>query len=409
MRRSPTRRRTVTFTVDQALNSVSNIATTLVAASVAVDRSAFGSVALLLSLYVVLLNVARTLTSEVLLVVHRPGDGRSIADVRRFSLVLSIAVGVLGVSVAGATDAAAIWFLASVGLPLMLKQDLERWIALVEGQPGRAIVLDLIWLTLTGSGLLAVLLAPEGANLASWSATSWLLGGMLSGVVAFAQPRRAATTAPMVARGWRHLRQGALRWRRNHGRAGLSYLYEFGVGRGAAELIFLGAAAYLGVAELGDLRLSQSLFGPLGIVVAGVQAVALRETTAALGEARHRRFTALAVAGSILYGLTLFGAARALDLSRIGPAVASAAGLIPIVAARRVILAATMSPWVALRAEGRLVAGRLARTVTGVTTLVFGAIGIFFGTARLVMLSLTVASLLSLIAYEWFLQQENDS
>jgi O-antigen/teichoic acid export membrane protein len=183
------RRRMSAVTIDNVIFSVSSLVVFLWAAK-ALEPVDFGRFALILLTYVFVQgSVVRSLVSWTVMVHPEDADGRPRA-VLGSALILSLGAGLLCV-VAGAAlmigDAGMGRSMILVGLllPLLAVEEVGRFIAFAQARPGKAIVLDVLWLVLTVVALVAIPLFTD-LNL-MWMVVAWGGTGALAGVWVFVQ------------------------------------------------------------------------------------------------------------------------------------------------------------------------------------------------------------------------------
>ncbi|HWU21278.1 MAG TPA: hypothetical protein VN088_07125 [Nocardioides sp.] len=176
--RGSTGGRALLVTVDQALSSASNLMAMLWVAHV-VSAVDFGWFSLLMLVYTFVMGPIHALVSMRIVVHPEDADSRP-RWVLGTALVLG-AIGGLGCAVVGGIQMAAgvafgpALLALGVALPLLVVQDVGRWVAIARSRPVGAIVLDFVWVALmivafvalqvTGSaGLLSVTLAWAGTG-----------------------------------------------------------------------------------------------------------------------------------------------------------------------------------------------------------------------------------------------------
>lgn len=147
-----TGRRALLVTVDQGLSSVSNLLTVIWVAHVA-TAAAFGSFSLLLLVFTFVQGPIHALISMRAVVHPEDADDRP-REVLGSALVLGSAAGLV-VALVGVVqvvlldaDLGPAMVVLGVTLPLLIAQDVGRWVAIARGRPSGAIVLDATWLVL---------------------------------------------------------------------------------------------------------------------------------------------------------------------------------------------------------------------------------------------------------------------
>ncbi len=242
-------RRLTTITIDQAISSASNVLVTVLAARV-LGADSFGMFTMVFLTYVTTQGIARSLVGEPLLVrphesEERPGEAIGT------SCVLGVGLGLV-VAVAGALAAIADRDLGTSMLvlgactPLLVLQDLGRYLGFAVHRPGRALALDVGWLVLLlgAVGLLAV------ADIASltWFLLAWAGSGALAGCLLLWQYRHHRI---VLGIGW--LRETwPFSWR---------YAMSFATRQGCVLAGSGVLAAILGPSALGAINGALLLFG----------------------------------------------------------------------------------------------------------------------------------------------------
>jgi len=200
-------RRASLVTVDQGISSASNLLI-LIWVAHALSPADFGRFSLVFLGYVfATTGVVRSLVSTTVVVHPEDADGRA-RSVLGAGALLSGAAGVLCVLTSGL-----LWWSGSVlalpvllvglGMPLLGLQDVGRYIGIAESKPGRALVLDTLWLVLL-VGAFLVAGAVHKPTLTSIVAI-WVVTGAISGLWVFVQhgvPRGRELTLDWLRERW---------------------------------------------------------------------------------------------------------------------------------------------------------------------------------------------------------------
>lgn len=278
-------RRLSTITVDQAIAGASNVLVAVLAAR-ALGVASFGLFGIVFLVYVTAQGVSRALVCEPLLVHpdearERPGDAIGTAG------VLGLA---LAVVVAAAGGVAHVWdhglgnglLVLGACLPLLVMQDLGRFLAFAVHRPGRALALDVLWLVLVclGVGLLFVL----DAETLTWFIVAWAGSGAVAGVLLFWQVRG-------------HRLRLSLSWLRETWSFSWRYLLSFTATQGAALAGSIGLGAIAGARALGAVRGALLLVRPFMLMQSASIAAGVAEVANEPGDRtavrRHVRRTTL--------------------------------------------------------------------------------------------------------------------
>lgn len=174
-------------TFDQALSGGSNILVLIFIAHL-LDPADFGRFALLFLGFSVALVAQRSLINSTVLVHPEDADHQPRAVIGSTLLFgsllggLSVLIGLLLLASDPATAQGAIWLGAL--MPLLLLQDLGRYLAISTQRPLRAIVLDGLWIGLEVGGF--ALLLVSGMASFETCVVVWAAAGALSGLGTFA-------------------------------------------------------------------------------------------------------------------------------------------------------------------------------------------------------------------------------
>jgi O-antigen/teichoic acid export membrane protein len=241
----PTRigRRLSAMTVDQAVAGASNVLVTVLAART-LSATGFGLFGIVFLSYVFTQSTTRALVSEPLLVHPREAEERP-GDPLGAGVLLGLGVGaavvLIGAVVLAVGDAhlGAALLVLGFALPLLTLQDLGRYVAFTVREPGRALLLDVVWLVLMVPPI--VLVMASGHADAGLFTAAWLVPGAAAGLLVV----------------WRHrthrLRPSA-RWLRETWAFSWRYFLSFGATYGSALAASLGLSAIAGAAALGGVR-----------------------------------------------------------------------------------------------------------------------------------------------------------
>lgn len=385
--------------LNEGINSLSNVLTLILAARFSATSAEFGRIALVFSVYIIGLNTVRAFSSEIAMVSFLKADEKARPRLELGVLNFSILAGVIGgmftVVVGGTLVPTGMtgWIILGVSAPFLLMQDTVRWLWLIRDRTERAIAIDSIWLVVMAATI-AFLVA---FDILSWGNAAWPVLGI------WASAGTVSGIAGLWGLGLKVRLNSGIDWWRQNRRVGGAYFIEFLIGRGSAELAFLMAGAILGVAELGSLRLSNSLFGPLLVFTFGLQSMGVQEIAAAQNALEQwkvvRAVSALCFIASLAYGAILLFLPEHLLVSVLGAVSVGAIALIPINVVRRTLLGAMTGPWAGLRGQGKIAIARRLRVVSGILTIVGGTLGIIWGTALGVMVGLTIATTITTFLY----------
>jgi O-antigen/teichoic acid export membrane protein len=183
------RRRMGVVTIDNVIFSVSSLVVFIWAAR-ELEPIDFGWFSLVLLTYVFVQgSIVRTLVSWTVMMHPEDAESRPGA-VLGSALVLAVGAGglclaagaVLQLSDKGLGTAL---FVVGAAMPLLAAQEVGRFIAFAQAKPGRAIVLDLLWLVLTIIALAAIQTFEHMTLL--WMVIGWAGTGAIAGLWVFVQ------------------------------------------------------------------------------------------------------------------------------------------------------------------------------------------------------------------------------
>lgn len=263
-------------TIDQAISSASNILFLVLAAHV-LTLSAFGVFSIVFGTYTLMVFVERALVSDPLLIHPEEGVRRPGAAVGA-SILVGLGLGAVAALVGGLA-----WVLGypQVGhglvvlglcLPLLLLQDLGRFIGFATHRPGLAVWLDSVWLVLAVVG--AVVLALVGES-ALWVFTAtWGGAGAVAGLVLLLRVPDSSPSAQWLRDYWSYSRQ---------------YLGGTLAAQGSALLGTVVAGPLVGTRGLGALRAATLLSRPFGTFQIAAMSATIVQIARADAEAVVRR------------------------------------------------------------------------------------------------------------------------
>lgn len=249
--------------VDQGLSALTNLALSVFVAR-SVDAEGFGSFAVALLIYGIMVALAKSLLGQPLQIRCSAAIGQvrrlAIARTSGLALMIGVAAGlgclVAGFAVPGTTGRALLAL--SVVMPGLLLQDTLRMAFFAEGRAHLAALIDTVWAIGQASIFAIVLTRLETgvqALILAWGAAAAL----------------SATVGLLLLRITPRLLDGAA-WLREHYDLARYLLLEYLVGMGVFQVGILLVGAIAGASAVGAIRGAQVLLGLLGIVnVAAIQ------------------------------------------------------------------------------------------------------------------------------------------
>jgi O-antigen/teichoic acid export membrane protein len=264
--------RLAVMTVDQMISGGSNVLIAVLAAR-ALSASGFGLFGIVFLVYMILVGVTRALVSDPLLVHpvesrERPGEAIGTAIL----LALPLAVGL-----AGAGFAIRLWdrslgealVVLAACLPLLVLQDVGRYLGFATRRPMRAVIIDSVWLVVM-VGCVVVLLTRSGRTLPSFMA-AWAGSGAAAGAILFV---------------WYDIRSVrlSLRWLKETWGLAWRYLVSYTSMQGAALGASSSVGAISGTSALGGLQGVLLLVRPFTMFATAAVGASTSEVAHAIGD-----------------------------------------------------------------------------------------------------------------------------
>jgi O-antigen/teichoic acid export membrane protein len=267
------------ITIDQAIAGGSNVLIAVIAARL-LSAASFGLFALVVLTYIVAQSVSRALICDPLLVHPLEAEERK-GEVIGASCLLGLAVGgavlLVGVVVSTLNSSLGLALIVlGALLPLLVIQDLGRYLGFALERPSRALVLDTTWLL-----LLAVAVVPlfvTDTKSLAWLTAAWAGSGACAGLLTFVQHHGSQIRLRLA---WLRYTWG-FSWRNL-----ISYTAQQGGLLAAASAV----GAIAGAAALGGLQGATLLLRPCVTVQIAVTAGTMGHVARALGvKATVRRY-----------------------------------------------------------------------------------------------------------------------
>jgi O-antigen/teichoic acid export membrane protein len=266
------RRQLSVITIDQAIAGGSNVLIALIAARL-LSAASFGLFALIFLTYVMAQSVSRALVCDPLLVHPVEAEGRKgevIGTSCLMGLGLGGAVVLVGVAVSTLNTSLGLALIVlGALLPLLVLQDLGRYLGFATQRPSLALVLDVTWLLLLAVAVVPLFLT-DTKSLA-WLTAAWAGSGACAGVLTFVQHRGSGLRLGFA---WLRYTWG-FSWRNL-----VSYTAQQGGLLAAASAV----GAIAGARALGGLQGATLLLRPCVTVQIAVTAGTMGHVARALGE-----------------------------------------------------------------------------------------------------------------------------
>jgi O-antigen/teichoic acid export membrane protein len=264
--------RLAVMTVDQMISGASNVLIAVLAAR-ALTAAGFGLFGIVFLVYMILVGITRALVSDPLLVHpvesrERPGEAIGTAIL----LALPLTVGLVGIGFAirlwDRSLGEALVVLAAC-LPLLVLQDVGRYLGFATRRPIRALILDSVWLVVMVA-CVAVLLTRHGRTLPSFIA-AWAGSGAAAGALLFVwyDVRSVRLSLRWLKETW------ALAWR---------YLVSYTSMQGSALGLSSEVGAISGARALGGLQGVLLLVRPFTMFAIAAVGASTSEIAHAMGD-----------------------------------------------------------------------------------------------------------------------------
>ena len=379
---------------DQALSSLTNFALGLIVAR-SVSTEALGAFALAFASYAVVLNVARALGSQPLVVRFSGSPDEAWRSAARASTAVAVVTGLTGglacacVALVAGGDLRDAFAALSISLVGLMLQDAWRFIFFAAGRGRDAFINDGVW----AITMIPLMLAAAATTSLFWLTLGWGVAATVAGLAGIAQAR-VVPHLPSVVGWWRA--QRAL---------GVRFLAESMIGVLAIQAVLYLLGVIAGLAAVGALRAAQLILGPTNILIQGVQLVAVPEAVGALRRG-VRQLTAFVLGvGAVLmalvgvFGLFVIALPDAIGVAILGDNWLAAKPVLVPVALGNIAVAAGTATYVGLRALAAATRSLRATIVGAIFTVTLGTIGAWNGGAVGAAWGLSAALVLGLVAW----------
>lgn len=369
----PATRRAGWGVADQALSSLTNFGLAVVLAR-GLTAEGFGAASITFAVYVLVLNVSRSLTSEPLTVRHSRQDRTEWAGPAAAALGAELVIGLItaaGLLVVarwvGGPSGGALAALA-ITMPGLLLQDGWRFAFFATGRPRAAFMNDLLWLVFM---ILTLAVALAGGSPEPWPyVLAWGLAGAMAGIAGIAQARLLPAPRRTVA------------WFRTNRDLATRYAAESIVLAGSSQLRLVIVGVVGGLAMAGALRAGQVIMNALNPLSYGLQLTAVPEAVAIARRDRGRltRYVARLAIGlgavSLLWGVAVWLIPSGLGQALFGATWDEAHSTIPgqtIVVVASGLSAGAIVGLRALAAAGYSLRARILSSIIGLVAATLGA------------------------------------
>ena len=288
--------------LDQAFSSLSNFGLSLTAAYALLPRE-FATFALTFSTYLLILGLNRALTSEIFVIRYANLSPNKWRDGIEHALCISLFIG-LATAILIAffallfleSDARHGFLMLALFLPVLLLQDAWRFGFVANQQTSMAAAIDFIWVVILFLLIGGTVFADFGSPAAF--VAIWGLGAGTSAVTAFVHQRMRLGI------------HGIRSWMRMHWDLAPRFVAEYLATNGSQQIVLFGVAAIAGLVAVADIRSAQIVLGPLNVLFAGTQLVAVPAASRILTESNESAFRVFLIrlGVSLALAATLWGA-----------------------------------------------------------------------------------------------------
>ena len=293
---------------DQGLSSLTNFLVAAAAAKLG-SRVEFGAFSVALTVYILLLWVARSLISEPYVVRLTASAEREMRLAGNDAVATAAGIGslaggaMLSISMVSGAAWAPLIAVMGIAMPALLVQDTYRYLLFAAGRPRAAAAIDAVWL---GVSLVAFLLLGSRITVFSLAAIFGAGSAVSAGAGVWLARVRPSLRSP-------------LKWFRRHGDLGFPFLLELITVNGMPALTMLLVAALGNVTTVGALRAAILLVSPVTVIVGGVFMVATPEAVRArLRSPRALKKVIVALAGATSLMVLAWSGLVALVPGRLG-------------------------------------------------------------------------------------------
>lgn len=383
---------------DQAFSSLTNFALAVMVAR-SVDTSGFGAFSLAFAMYVVLLNIARSLATEPLIIRYTGRPPRewqgAVASSTGTAVVIGAGSAVVCLVAAWVTSGliGEAFLALAFGLPGLLLQDTWRYAFFAAGRGAAALASDVIWAVLLFPAL--VVLIATGHATVFWLVTVWGAAATGAGLVGVLQA--AVVPAPANAR----------RWWNEHRDIAPQYAAEFLTYGGTYNLVLYAIAGLAGVAAAGALRAGQVLLGPLFTLILGTMLFAGPEAVKLLKISPERLRTAsLALAAALAvvalaWGIIAFLLPDPVGVALLGASWEPARGVLLPLTIWAAGIALTQGARLGLRALAAAGRSLRARLLGSLVLVAAASVGAAFGGVVVAAWGMAAGSCIGAAIYWW--------
>lgn len=372
--------------LDQVFSSASN---GLIMFAIAVQSTpeSFAVISLIMTGLVALLGAQRgAFGTPMLLLADREGS-RVRQEGSHALLVAGLAGCVIAVPIALFwEDYGLSAFMLSASAPVLLAQDILRYLAIADARPRVAALWDGVWFV--GTGVLLVLAWLDGVTVAMVIA-SWGVLGLVALLGMMAELRILPVVRGIVAwakKGWHHR---------------LRYGLDASIEQTTLFIVLAMAAALVSASAGAALRGATVLLAPVGILAAALQLLVISESTRASSQPRAVWFSLLRLVAAIscvtlVFGVTFTFLPARLGHYLLGESFSLAQHVVPVVTVEYIAASLTFSIGVFLKTFNRSSDALRFKIGVMAVTLIFSGCAALIGQSALsVAIGLAVGTTVS--------------
>ena len=262
--------RVVASAGDQVLSSVSN-AVILFAMAGPSSVEAFGAAVLVFSIVTAAIGLVRGALGTPLLLMSgdtRPDILREASRGFAAAMVAGIAVGLVALVTSVALDEPQVGIAYAVAVPIVLAQDVLRFVAMALGEPESAFVSDAVWAFGAGAVLVVTWAAPHLLSIPEmiWA---WSSAGALA-LLVLGYRIRVTPTVRGLRSWWTEFWQHRVR-----------FAFESGIDQIGAIVIVSISTLFIGTVAAASLRGAVTILGPFAVLISSLPLIVIPEAVRA--------------------------------------------------------------------------------------------------------------------------------
>lgn len=368
----------------QGLSSASNFGLTVAVLAAATQRQ-FATFSICVTASFVVVQIARAAIGLPVLILcsgrEQEGEAAALGAALAAGMLAGAALMIAGLVAGRYLDGARAQLLVlGAATPLLVLQDVARYVAFARGRPSLAAAGDGSWIALQVAAM-ALLRAMGHASPVALLGV-WAGAGAVAGL------------GTLAVLGTRPALGAAAAWARSHRRLWQKLLAELALNSGSYHVVYFGLAVVAGTAQLGHLKAAQTLYGPVIVLLLGGSNLGVPESMRARDDVARMRRVTVALGSALVAVSLVVGAAVWLVLPWLGPHLfanswAGARPVLPVLSVFAAAVGASTAAVSGLRAfdanawivRGRAASGALQVAVALPAAWLIGANGALLGLA----------------------------